>query len=64
MAAITPGNIRARRLIRYRLLYWLLGGADTVTDRREPPAPKKAPRPRRREDFIEEAAMMREMHRL
>ncbi|ORV83640.1 hypothetical protein [Mycolicibacterium iranicum] len=64
MAAIAPGNIRARKLIRYRLLYWLLGGADATADRREPPAPKKAPRARRREDFIEEAAMTREMHRL
>lgn len=64
MAAITPGIVRARKLIRYRLLYWFLGTADAVSNPREPRAAKKAPRPRRREDFIEEAAMMREMHRL
>ncbi|MFB1297631.1 hypothetical protein ACAG24_019130 [Mycobacterium sp. pW049] len=64
MAAITPGIGRARNPIRYRLLYWLFGAADTVGGRHDPPAAKKSPRRPRREDFIEEAAMMREMHRL
>jgi hypothetical protein len=64
MAAINPGIGRARRLIRYRLLYWFIGTAEATSDRRDSRPAKKTRRPHHREDFIEEAAMMREMRRL
>ncbi|MDG4666274.1 hypothetical protein [Mycobacterium sp. 236(2023)] len=69
MAAINPGIVRARRLFRYRILYWLIGAPDrrwseATTARQERRRDRKTQRPHRREDFIEEAAMMREMRRL
>jgi len=64
MAAINPGIVRARRLFRYRIFYWLIGTREATTARQERSKARKAQRPHRREDFIEEAAMMREMRRV